>query len=284
MAMLKADRNAAPSERGAAAGEPAEPLSKLRAFTAANSQATRGKPAESMPESDAALAQAGDEAVMPADAQERRSAAAMADGRSGQRAAGGGARRLVSINTRPAKQEQAGAASSGEKRTVRSGRGSAASVGSAGDRHTLAAMAARQERGGKLEGPGDDSSRDSDAGEDESGKPLFAMRPFLANGPAPSVPVQAAGAPALPSAEMQRLIEYSSVCRNQSGVYEFHLGLNAGVLGGMRVCISAFGRGRIGLKITRGRGGRKGELDAEIRALIGNLSEAGLEVVETIIA
>lgn len=103
----------------------------------------------------------------------------------------------------------------------------------------------------------------------------------LAQQQAPSE-TNATARPAVISLEMiQQLVEFASVSRNQAGDFEFRLGLLPGVLGGMQICVAAYGNRRIGLKL-RGAAVNAGQFDAELGALVDELRKRRVEVVEII--
>jgi len=96
---------------------------------------------------------------------------------------------------------------------------------------------------------------------------------------APAAPA-ASGAPVL-APVLQQLVEFATLGRNRAGDFEFRLGLRPGVLGGLQVCLCAYGHRRVGLKVRPGRMPAT-EVETHIGRLVDALAARNVEVVDVV--
>ncbi|MEM7203129.1 MAG: hypothetical protein AAF628_22905 [Planctomycetota bacterium] len=110
---------------------------------------------------------------------------------------------------------------------------------------------------------------------------------------APGVPLTAPGAAPLPTLAaaspmggaridpelFQSIVQYATVQRDESGQAELRLGFDRSVLGGLKLRIKAYGRGRVGITVSSAGGSVSSDA---LTPLLENLRAKGVEVVEVV--
>jgi hypothetical protein len=140
------------------------------------------------------------------------------------------------------------------------------------------AVSKLQERDSERDTGSDSSGGEGSGAEDVEGKPIYGLTGFTASAPRVA-PTPQGRAGLLPSAILQQVIEFAGVHRNKQGEAEFHLGLVAGAMGGLRLKVTAFGNRRLGLKVSCKQKGAVKDLEGQVAALVDELRERDLEVV-----
>ncbi len=145
--------------------------------------------------------------------------------------------------------------------------------------HLAALAAAHSSKGGsagKSAGAKVESGGDSDAA--AAGMVPQSQQAALQPG---QVAPTAERAPIIPSALLDRVVEFATVTRNSEGFMEFQMGMAKEALGGLKIKVTAYGNRKVGLKVKSG-GGEGGIGEQNIADLIEALKSRDVEVVDVV--
>jgi hypothetical protein len=140
------------------------------------------------------------------------------------------------------------------------------------------AVSKLQERDSERDTGSEGTGGEGSGAEDVEGKPIYGLTGFTTSAPRVA-PTPQGRAGLLPSAVLQQVIEFAGVHRNKQGEAEFHLGLVAGAMGGLRLKVIAFGNRRLGLKVSCKQKGAVKDLEGQVAALADELRKRDLDVV-----